>query len=201
MILGLTGGIGCGKSAVLNILQEDYGFHIFEADRIAHEIMEPGGRCYDKIVQSFGTEILDNNGVIDRNQFGMIVFSDKEKLSTLNSIVHPATIEEIFARITKIRNVDCNAHFVIEAALLIESGCNKLCDYVWYIYAKPSIRRQRLKEYRNYSDEKIDAVMKNQLDKETFARIADAVIDNSHELLETKKQIEENLSKIISMTT
>ena len=128
MILGITGGIGCGKSAVLSILKEQYQFHVFEADAIAHELMQPGQSIYQAVVSEFGTEILQENGEIDRQKFGAIVFQSQEKLERLDVLTHPAVIAEIKQRIEKIRAEEPDGRFVIEAALLIESGCYKICD-------------------------------------------------------------------------
>ncbi|MCI8668186.1 MAG: dephospho-CoA kinase [Lachnospiraceae bacterium] len=193
MILGITGGIGNGKSTVLKILQEQYHFAVFEADRIAHELMMPGNKIFDSIVEAFGTEILNPDGVIDRMRFGAIVFSDASKLERLNQMVHPSVIDEISCRIHQLRQEQPDTNFVIEAALLIESGCYKICDRLWYIDTRPEIRRERLKRYRGYTDEKIQQVIANQLKKEEFLKYADDVIDNSFSIEETAAQIEKKL--------
>ncbi len=193
MILGITGGIGNGKSTVVKILQEQYHFTAFEADRIAHELMLPGNKIYDSVVETFGTEILNPDGTIDRMRFGAVVFNDAKKLEQLNQMVHPSVIAEISRRIHQIRQKQPDTDFVIEAALLIESGCYKICDHLWYIDARPEIRRERLKKYRGYTDEKIQQVIANQLKKEEFLKYADAVIDNSLSIGETAAQVEKKL--------
>ena len=193
MILGITGGIGNGKSTVLKILQEQYSFTVFEADRIAHELMLPGKKIYDSIVKTFGTEILNTDGTIDRMRFGVMVFNDAEKLERLNQMVHPAVIDEISCQINHIRQEQPDMNFVIEAALLIESGCYKICDRLWYIDASPEIRSERLKKDRGYTEEKIEQVIANQLKKEEFLKYADDVIDNSFSIEETAAQIEKKL--------
>ena len=143
LILGLTGGIGCGKTTVLTILKEEYDAYIIEADRLAHELMEPGKTVYQGIVDAFGMEVLmdtdiaisapaegnavtDNgqstvNRSIDRKKLGDIVFHDKDKLALLNSISHPLVKEEILRRIEKQKDAGKKL-FVIEAALLIQDG-------------------------------------------------------------------------------
>lgn len=193
MILGITGGIGNGKSTVLKILQEQYHFTVFEADRIAHELMLPGNKIYDSIVEAFGTEILNPDGTIDRMRFGAVVFSDAEKLERLNQMVHPSVIDEISRRIHQIRQKQPDMDFVIEAALMIESGCYKICDRLWYVDARPDIRWDRLKRFRGYTDEKIRQIIANQLEKEEFLKYADDVIDNSFSIKETAAQIEKKL--------
>lgn len=214
MVIGITGGIGTGKSTILRILKEKYNFTIFETDKIAHELMMKGNVSYLKIVDYFGNDILDENNEIDRKKLGQKVFNDKKQLEKLNEFVHPEVIHEIQNRIEKIENNSIiekelnskkdskdkkdlqmefackNNRFVIEAALLFESGCNTICDKVWYIDTKSEIRKQRLKESRNMTDEQIESVMKNQLDKEQFEGLADIVIDNSDSIESTEKQIQ-----------
>lgn len=193
MIIGLTGGIGCGKSTVLQILQEDYGFYIFEADRIAHELMEPGGEIYRRITEVFGRAVLQPDDRISREKLGNIVFHDKEALRQLDELTHPAVIEEITNRIEIQKEQTPDADFVVEAALLIESGCYRICDEIWYISVNETIREERLVTYRNYSVEKARSVMKQQLNHEDFLKYADVVINNEGTVEETKKEIQKKL--------
>lgn len=193
MVIGITGGIGTGKSTVLNLLKDKYGFKIFEADKIAHEIMNKGHETYEKIVEYFGNGILNSDLSINRRILSDVVFHDSEKLETLNSIVHPAVIAEILTEIEKCQSENGADKFVIEAALLIESGCFKICDSVWYIHADKEVRIARLIEGRGMSREQIESVMKNQLDKENFIKNTNAIIDNSGTIECTDKQIEKLL--------
>lgn len=193
MIIGITGGIGTGKSTVLNLLKHKYGFVVFEADKIGHELMQKGYEVYDKIVECFGTEILNEDLTINRKLLSDIVFHDKEKLKHLNRIVHPAVISEISSEIEKCRRQSGTDRFVIEAALLIESGCDKICDHVWYIYADREIRIDRLRKSRGMATEQIEAVMENQLDKEDFIKKTHTVIDNSGTMECTERQIKKLL--------
>ena len=134
LILGLTGGIGSGKTAVLNILAESYDAYIIEADHLAHLLMEPGQRIYKRIVETFGTDILDETMQIDRKRLGDIVFHDKEQLEILNSISHPLVKEAILEQIEEQRLAG-RTLFVIEAALLIQDGYRQICDKMCYVYA------------------------------------------------------------------
>lgn len=192
MILGITGGIGTGKTTVLHILSEKYGFCVFEADKIGHELMKKNMLCHKKIVKEFGTGILDKDGEIDRNRLSGIVFSDSERLKNLNEIIHPEVINEIKKRIELKQKDGCD-NFVIEAALLFESGCDEICDKVWYIYSENSVRLTRLSEGRGISPEKALSVIKNQLREEDFADKADAIINNSFSVENTYLQIEKLL--------
>lgn len=192
MIIGITGGIGTGKSTVLNVLKERYGFIIFEADKIAKEIMKKGCLAYNRIVRHFGKDILAESGEIDNKKMSETVFNDKEKLKLLNDIVHPSVIEEMQNRIKEYEK-EGKDRFVIEAALLIESGCNKICDMVWYIYADEETRIKRLVEGRGMNREQILKVIENQLDTNEFKKNTDAVIDNSKSIEDTIMQVEKLL--------
>lgn len=193
MIIGITGGIGTGKSTILKILREKYGFVIFEADKIGHERMAKGQEAYAKIIDLFGNEILDENLEINRKSLSNLVFHDKEKLEQLNQIIHPAVIKTIQERIHHYQTTQNIHRFVIEAALLIESGCDQICDTVWYIYADEDVRIERLMKNRNMTKEQIASIMKNQLKKQDFEENTDCVIDNSGSIKNTEKQIEKLL--------
>lgn len=193
MIIGLTGGIGSGKSTILSILKNKYNFEVIETDKLGHEIMEPGKEAYFEIIDVFGKEILQENGMIDRQILGNIVFNDDEKLKTLNKITHEAVINEIKNIIQTTLNTKKNQDFVVETALMYESGLDKMCDEVWYVYASHDVRVQRLIQSRNLTKEKIKTIMKKQLEDTEFKSRADVCIDNSKGVAETEKQLEKLL--------
>jgi len=180
-ILGITGGVGCGKSTVLDMLENEYGAFVIQADIVAHELMTPGQASYQAIVEHFGQVILAEDGSIDRKALGAIVFSDEEKLTLLNSLTHPAVKEEIRRRISERR-----CFIVIEAALLLEDHYDEICDEIWYIYADKEVRFERLAASRGYTREKSQSMMDNQMSEEELRRRCQAVIDNSGTLEETK---------------
>ena len=216
LILGLTGGIGCGKTAVLTILKEEYDAYIIEADRLAHELMNPGRTVYQGIVDAFGTEILmdtdidtsapaegnaatDNgqstvNRSIDRKKLGDIVFHDKDKLALLNSISHPLVKEEILRRIEEQKNAEKKL-FVIEAALLIQDGYKSICDKMCYVYADLDVRISRLCEYRGFTRERAQAVIDSQEPEAFYLEACDYKIDNSGSLENTKKDLKHILDE------
>ena len=185
-ILGITGGVGCGKSAVLDILEKEYGAYVIQADIVAHELMEPGQTSYQAIVEHFGQGILAENGRIDRKALGAIVFADEESLVVLNSLTHPAVKAEIRRRIEESQN----RFIVIEAALLLEDHYDEICDEIWYIYADKEVRFQRLAASRGYTREKSQSMMDNQMSEEELRRRCQAVIDNSGTLEETKAALD-----------
>ena len=216
LILGLTGGIGCGKTAVLTILKEEYDAYIIEADRLAHELMEPGKTVYQGIVDAFGMEVLmdadidisapaggnavtDNgqstvNRPIDRKKLGDIVFHDKDKLALLNSISHPLVKEEIVRRIEEQKDVGKKL-FVIEAALLIQDGYKSICDKMCYVYADLDVRISRLCEYRGFTQERAQAVIDSQESEAFYLEACDYKIDNSGSLENTKKDLKHILDE------
>lgn len=187
-VIGITGGIGSGKSFVAKLLEENYGAHIINTDRIAREQMEVGGRSYEPVVSFFGKGILSEDQSINRSKLAEIVFQDKEKLLKLNEITHPKVLEEVNEEINK--NINNPGYLVIETALMIESGYDIVCDEVWYVYASEEDRRKRLKEDRNYSDEKIDSVFHSQSSEEAFRNKFTKVIENTGSIEYLKQQVE-----------
>lgn len=190
MIIGITGGIGSGKSYVLAVMEKRFGCLLLEADAIARQLEQPSGVCYHEILQLFGREILAPDNTIDRQKLGKIVFADKEKLKKLNRIVHPAVKEKIREEIRRSQEKEPARIILIEAALLLEDHYDVICDTIWYIRASEATRRKRLKEKRGYSEDKINAVMKNQLSEEEFIRQCDCVIDNDSTEEELMIQLE-----------
>lgn len=193
-IIGITGGVGSGKSRVLSYMETKYNAVICQADHVAWKLQEPGQKCYAQIVAYFGENILDEDGTINRGKLGQIVFANKEKLYKLNQIMHPAVKEYIVEWIQRERN-DETAYFIIEAALLLEDDYSQICDEMWYIYSNESIRRDRLKSSRGYTDEKIDAIMASQLSEQIFRKECQIVIDNSEDFEDTCYQIEKAMKR------
>lgn len=192
LVLGITGGIGSGKTAVLNILKEEYQAYMIEADTLAHQLMEPEKEAYQQIVKHFGTQILRSDKTIDRTVLGQLVFSDSKKLTMLNSIVHPAVKKDILRQIQEQKKADCKL-FVIEAALLLQDGYKEICDELWYIYADLEIRIDRLCKYRNFTRERALSVIQSQMDDTYYREGCDYTIDNSGNLSATRAQIKQKL--------
>ena len=190
-VLGITGGVGSGKSEVLNYLREAYGAVVCQMDETAKRLQENGPGCFRKIAETFGPEIIGADGELDRKKLGARVFSDPEQLRLLNSIVHPEVLRSVSADIRK-HTEEGTPLYVVEAALLPDVG-GELCDEIWYIYASEEVRRERLKASRHYSDEKITDMIASQPSEETFRRACTAVIDNSGPFENTERQIGERL--------
>ncbi len=188
-IIGITGGVGTGKSTVLNILKTEYNAHIIQADIVGHELMAIGGKAYSSIIKEFGESILSDDLQIDRKILGNIVFSDENKLKKLESIIHPLVKEEIIQRINDIRSSKDENLIIIEAALLIEDNYDVICDEMWYIYTVDDIRFTRLNKSRGYTYEKFISIINNQLPQSTYREKCRYTIDNSYDLENTRNQI------------
>lgn len=183
-IIGITGGVGAGKSRILDILKSQYQAEIIEADQVARELEEPGREGYQKLIASFGTEILDDTGIIDRKKFAEMIFQDKEALKKVNGMIHPMTWEEIKRQVRA-----SGAELVAVEAALFDEESRSFCDELWYIDTSEENRIARLMENRGYTREKCLDIMKNQRSRQEFLQLADVTIDNNGEAEETARQI------------
>ena len=193
LIIGITGGVGAGKSSVLQYMEENYRCRVILADDVGNRVKLPGEICYNRLVELLGSDILDGNGYIDKFRMAEAIFSDKELLAKVNAIIHPAVQDYILEEIRKEQEKKQYDFFFIEAALLLECGYAAHVDEMWYIYASDEVRRKRLKDSRGYSDEKVTSIMNGQLKEEEFRKACQVVIDNSGDMEETKKQIDKLL--------
>lgn len=194
-LIGITGGVGSGKSQVLSYIREHYLCRIYLADEVAHIVQQKGQVCYEEIVQLLGEDIVGADGELDRKIMAAKIFAEKQLLHRVNEIVHPRVEEFIRERIVEEEEKGEIELFFIEAALLIEAGYGHIVDEMWYIYTREDVRRARLKESRGYSDEKISQIMANQLSEEEFRRNCDFVIDNSGTLEDTILAIRQKLEE------
>ena len=193
-IIGVTGGVGAGKSTVLNYLEKRYGAKLILADLVGHEVMEPGHEAYTQVVKAFGQEIVSEDKTIDRKALGAIVFADEKKRMILNRIIHPAVRQEILRRLEE-AELSHLSSVVVEAALFLEENYDAFCDETWYIYTDEKIRRQRLKESRGYSDERIDQIFRSQKTHEEFQKRCMFMIDNNGSEEETFRQIDRRMNE------
>lgn len=195
-IIGITGGVGAGKSTVLGLIKKNCNCYILLADEAAHEVKKKGQKAYDELVELLGPSILAPDGEIDKPKMASAIFARdrKDLLNKVNEIIHPKVKEYILKSIKEHRTAGDVDYFFIEAALLIEDGYRDICDELWYVYAPDDIRADRLKRTRGYSDDKIRSIMDNQSDDETFRKNCDRVIGNSGDLLRTEREIVNILS-------
>ena len=194
--IGITGGVGAGKSAILEYIAANYNAKVMLADEIAHDLMMPGTKCYDTIKAEFAEEqIFLADGNIDRPRMAQVIFNDAGKRERMNGIVHPAVKDYILEIYREEQEKGELEYLILEAALLIEEHYDEICDELWYIYTSEENRRQRLKENRGYSDEKIDTIFKSQLTEEVYRKYCKVVIDNNHEPEAAFLQIRQRLDE------
>ena len=192
-VIGVTGGVGSGKSSLLKRIGEEYSCVILYADDAAKEIEKPGRKCYDELVSLLGKEILDEEGQIHKGKMSARIFGDDDLREKVNNIIHPGVREYILARIREEKEAGKVDWFFLEAALLIECGYLAVVDEMWYIHADRKVRRERLKKGRGYTDEKIDAIMNSQLGEEEFRHNCHFTVDNSGTLEEAMSQVRAHL--------
>lgn len=181
-VIGLTGGVGSGKTTVANLLKKEWNAYLINTDEVAKELMQPGKISYQLVVEHFGTKILNEKGEIDRPKLAKVVFSDQKELEILNSFSHPYVEKYVLQTIEREKKSNQYPLLIVETALLIEAGYERCCDEVWYVTVSDATRRKRLKESRGYTDQKIDDIMKNQLNEEEFRAHADKVLVNEDEV-------------------
>lgn len=192
--IGITGGVGAGKSEILSYLGKKTGVRVMLADEIAHELMEVGTDCYKCLRQTFNDEdIWNSDGSFNREKLAKVIFSDKLKRDIMNSVVHPAVKEYVVRQQEYEKERGELSLLVLEAALLIEEHYDKICDELWYIYTSEENRRDRLKASRGYSDEKIDNIFKSQLSEEEYRKYCAVVIDNNGSVEAAFEQIDKAL--------
>lgn len=192
--IGITGGVGAGKSEILSYLGKKTGVRVMLADEIAHELMEAGTDCYKCLRQTFNDEdIWNSDGSFNREKLAKVIFSDKLKRDIMNSVVHPAVKEYVVRQQEYEKERGELSLLVLEAALLIEEHYDKICDELWYIYTSEENRRDRLKASRGYSDEKIDNIFKSQLSEEEYRKYCAVVIDNNGSVEAAFEQIDKAL--------
>ncbi|MBO4904352.1 MAG: dephospho-CoA kinase [Lachnospiraceae bacterium] len=191
-IIGITGGVGAGKTEVLKLIAGMCDCVIVTADRLARSLEQKGEVCYEPLVELLGKEVLGDDKEIDAAKMSKMIFADgaEDILAAVNGIVHPAVKRRILEMIDEEAKKGTE-YFFIEAALLIEDHYDTIVDEMWYIYADEDIRRKRLKDSRGYSDSKIDEIFASQNSDETFRRYCSAVIDNSGSIEDTKIQLAE----------
>ena len=196
-VIGITGGVGAGKSKVLEYLEEKYNCQVILADKVAHMLEEKGQKCYEELTALLGKEILAPDKSIDKQKMAGIIFSDRNLLYKVNNIVHPA-VKSYIVKTIEDKRIEGRLDFLfIEAALLIEDGYDVIVDELWYIHSDVDVRRERLKSTRAYSDEKIDEIIKKQLSEEEFRRHCKVIIDNSGNFKTACKQIDEKMEEYL----
>ncbi len=195
-VIGLTGGIGSGKTTVAQMLERK-GAALLSADQVGHEVYEPGRPAWQEIVDAFGREVVAADGTIDRKKLGGIVFSDPEQLRRLNAITHPRMKELMREKLEGERDRGTSVA-VLEAALLFDAGWDDLTDEVWVTAATPEVAAQRTAERSGLSTEEVLSRIRAQMsDEERIAR-SQVVIDTNCALGETETQVDKEWRQLLA---
>jgi dephospho-CoA kinase len=190
-LIGLTGNIATGKSAVLRILRQ-LGAKAIDADALVHQLMAKGMPVWQAILGQFGEEILGPEGEIDRGKLGAIVFADAEALKRLEVIVHPA----VAARVGELIRQAAEPVVVVEAIKLIEAGWYRTCDALWVVTCPKEQQLKRLMRTRKLSRQEALLRIEAQPPQEEKVALADVVIDNSGNLKETREQVKREWERL-----
>jgi dephospho-CoA kinase len=189
IVIGLTGGIASGKSTISNMLRE-LGAAVIDVDLVGRDVVSQGGNAYNRIIESFGSDILMTDGEINRKKLGNIVFSNEEKLKLLNEITHPEIIENVNAAIETYKSQHKRA-VVIDAAILIEMGLNKYVDCVWLVSVNRETQLKRVMERDKLSSTDAWNRINAQMSNEDRLKYADAVIDTTQPVDIVRSRVKE----------
>jgi dephospho-CoA kinase len=190
LIIGLTGGIGTGKSTVAQVLEEQ-GVPVLSADLVGHEVYQPGRPAFHELVNAFGSEIVAEDGTIDRKKLGGKVFADPKELARLNAIVHPRMKGMMREKMQELQRAGERVA-VIEAAILFEAKWDDLADEVWVTVAPPEVAARRVAERSGLAQEQVMERIRAQMSNEERSRRATVIIDTSGDMESTRRQALEN---------
>jgi len=189
-VIGLTGGIGSGKSTVAAMLAQR-GARVIDADRIGHESYRPGSEGFRRVVEAFGPGVVAADGAIDRRALGAIVFADPAALARLNAIVHPLIGRDVAARVAAARAADPDRPVVVEAAILLEAGWRGLVDRLWVVSARPETAIARVMASRGLDRAEVERRIAAQAPEAERRRRADLIIENDGTPAELQARVEE----------
>jgi dephospho-CoA kinase len=188
LTIGVTGGIGSGKSTVTRFL-EDLGAPIIDADKVGHAIYAPDGPAHSQVIAAFGQGILASDGTIDRKKLGPIVFADPNALKRLNSIVHPKMFARMREMIEHLRAGGEHNPIVVEAAILIEANWQALFDEIWLVIASKARVVERIERDRGLKPEQTEARIQAQLPDEERQKHSTLVITNNGNIDELREKV------------
>lgn len=193
-VIGITGGVGAGKSTVVGIVQKHYTTEYLHCDAIAHDLMERGGSAHEELISLFGEDLVNGDGTLNRSKLYERAFLGN-RVEELNACVHPKVRIYVEDRIARLEASGFDGLVLIEAALLIEAGYKDICDELWYVHAPVSMRRARLKASRGYSDERVDSIMAEQASEDVFFSQSDFVVYNDSPQETCEEHIIEQVEK------
>lgn len=188
VIIGITGGVGAGKSSVLEILRDKFNARVILADLVAHRLMEPGNPGLEKVTKALGTGFLNEDKTVNRPALAELIFHDEQALRIMNGIIHPMVWEEI----KKEAFLAPEKLILIEAAVFDKAPMD-FFDEMWYVYTSKENRIKRLMESRGYTREKCESIIAKQDSEEAYRKMCGRIIDNNGSARETEKQLKEIL--------
>lgn len=192
--IGITGGVGAGKSVVLAALSGLCNCVVMKADQVAHLLEQQGGVCFNPLVELLGNDVLGPDGEIDKGLMAARIFADDEVRLAVNGIVHPA-VKQYVIESMKTAEAEGYDYFFLEAALLIEDHYDLILDEMWYVRADEDVRIERLARSRGYSEEKSRSIIRSQRTDLEFARYASQVITNNGSTEQLKEQLEKLINR------
>lgn len=192
-VIGITGGVGAGKSTILNIMQKLYNCVVIEADKVGHKLMEPGNANYNAIVKQYSKDILLEDKTINRKKLAQIAFVSKETTEQLNAITHPNIHTEIVKQIKKAQEHGFEM-VILEAAMLHQANLISLCDEVWYVFVPVEIRKKRIMDTRGYDEVRANSVIALQPSEQQYRAMSTWEIQNDVALELVEQQIRTHLS-------
>ncbi|OGO07769.1 MAG: dephospho-CoA kinase [Chloroflexi bacterium RBG_13_57_8] len=195
-VIGLTGGIGSGKSTVAGFLAE-LGAAVIDLDRVGHDVLKSSSAAFGQVVKEFGEEIMNKSGGIDRARLAEIVFKDPEALACLNRITHPAIDKVVDEKIGEYRRQGVKV-VVLEAAAMLEAGKSGQADEIWVTTAPEATVLERIGKRSGYTEEESRARLRSQLSREERLKHADVVIDTDCSLDELKNKVKAEWRKLMS---
>lgn len=187
-VIGLTGGVGAGKSLVLSILRTKYNAEVIEADKVAHELMLPGEDGYLRVKETFGETILNPDGTINRTALGKVIFENESAREQVNSIIHPL----VWKRIRQKISASQAGLIVVEFAIMGEEA-EDIYDEMWYVHAFEEVRIRRLSENRGYTKERSEQIIRSQASEQEYVRRCDRIIENNGSVADLENQLAEIL--------
>lgn len=196
MVIGLTGGIGTGKSTIAEMMKRK-GALVIDADEVAREVVRPGGEYWKKIVNHFGEEYLFDDGRLNRRKLGRVVFNDPKKLKALNKITHPPTVEAISKKAAEAKRVSPDRCVVLDCPLLLETGMDSLVDVVVVVVASMEARLERLRK-QGFSKTEAQARIKAQATDRDRLKEAEYIIENDGSIRELRFKVDRLWKKFLS---
>jgi dephospho-CoA kinase len=188
--VGLTGGIGTGKSRVGRMFSE-LGCRVIESDLLTRRLFEPGDPVNNAVVEAFGPRVLASDGSINREVLGEFVFKNADLRQKLNGLVHPAIKQRQIDFLNTVASEDPHGIGIVEAALMIEAGTYKDYDKIVVVKCAPEVQRRRIKGRSALTDTQIDERIASQMPMDEKVKFADYVVDNSGDIGTTRRQVEE----------